>query len=295
MSNLMSACLLIAVTTASAQNRTPPCAGPNGAGPNSTNYYGGANPCASVRRPAEPPPYVVPSTPPPLGVAPEQQAAADQIWNRASALLDQNRYRDAMPLLFRCGNMGDRRCQATLGIRFQDGTGVKTNDRAAAYWFSAAAAQGHRASQYALGGMYELGQGGLPKDMKKATGLYIKSANQGFDLAQYALGIQYELGQEVPRSRAKAIQLLRQANVEYSPWMAQVLADPKTPARFANENAFGNYLAGLRNAAFAAAWKKAQAASFGSGGGGDDAISRFIRFSDRQYARCGAIQGGSCP
>ena len=40
----------------------------------------------------------------------------------------------------------------------------------------------------------------------------------------------------------------------YSPWRAQVLSDPKTPAKFADERAFGNYLASLRNAEFAAAW-----------------------------------------
>jgi len=239
--------------------------------------------------------YTVPSAPPPLGVPPAQQAEADQLVNRAFGLMDANQNRQAFPLLLKAGNMGDKRAQATLGICFQDGKGVKANARAAAYWYSAAAAQGHRAAQYALGGMYEFGVGGLPKDMKKATELYIKSANQGFDLAQYALGIQYELGQEVPRSRAKAIQLLRQANVEYSPWMAQVLADPKTPAKFADETAFGNYLASLRNAAFAASWAKAQAATASGIGVGDDPIARMIRSNERNYFKCGASPGGYCP
>jgi hypothetical protein len=157
-------------------------------------------------------------------------------------------------------NMGDKRAQATLGILYQDGHGVKADDRAAAYWFSAAAAQGHRASEYALGGMYEEGEGGLPKDLAKATELYIKSANQGFDLAQEAIGIQYELGEGVPRNRPKAIALLRASGD--AQWLADVLANPRTPARFADERAFGNYLASLRNAEFAASWAKAQA-SFG--------------------------------
>ncbi|HLJ49213.1 MAG TPA: hypothetical protein VKU01_24540 [Bryobacteraceae bacterium] len=186
-----------------------------------------------------PPAYVVPSTPPPLGVPREQQALAEQLWQRAASLINRDQYRAAMPLLFQCGNLGDRRCQATLGIRFQDGSGVKANDRAAAYWFSAAAAQGHRAAQYALGGMYEEGEGGLPQDLHKATELYIKSANQGFDRAQIALGIQYELGQEVPRSRTKAIELLRASDDQDGKWIAGVLANPRTPARFADPKAFG--------------------------------------------------------
>jgi len=147
--------------------------------------------------PAPPPEihFVVPSTPPPLGVPGGQQAAANRLWQYASGLLDRNRYRDAYPLLMKAANMGDKRAQATLGILYQDGHGVKADDRAAAYWFSAAAAQGHRASEFALGGMYEEGEGGLPKDPAKATELYIKSANQGFDMAQEAIGIQYELGE----------------------------------------------------------------------------------------------------
>ena len=212
--------------------------------------------------PAPPPEihFVVPSTPPPLGVPGGQQAAANRLWQYASGLLDRNRYRDAYPLLMKAANMGDKRAQATLGILYQDGHGVKADDRAAAYWFSAAAAQGHRASQFALGGMYEEGEGGLPKDPAKATELYIKSANQGFDMAQEAIGIQYELGERVPRDRRKAIALLRASGD--GQWIADALENPRAPARFADERAFGNYLASLRNAEFAASWAKAQA-SFG--------------------------------
>jgi TPR repeat protein len=123
----------------------------------------------------------VPSSPPPLGVAPAQQAQAEQLWQQGASLDNQNRFRDAIPVLIRAANMGHPKAQATLGILFQNGQGVRANDQAAAYWFSAAAAQGHRAAEYALGGMYEEGEGGLPNDLKRATELYIKSANQGLE------------------------------------------------------------------------------------------------------------------
>jgi hypothetical protein len=152
--------------------------------------------------------------------------------------------------------MGDRRAEATLGIRYQDGDGVNPNDHAAAYWFGLAAAQGHRASQYALGGMYLEGEGGLPKDLTKATELLIKSANQGYDKAQLALGISFEFGEGVPRDRAKAIALIRQSGLAEE--ITSVLASPRTPKSFVNEDAFGAYLSSLRNARIAASWAQSR-------------------------------------
>jgi len=200
--------------------------------------------------------FPIPSTPPPMGVPPAQREEADQLWQRAVALLDRNDARDAMPVLYRCALMGDRRAEATLGIRYQDGDGVKADDYAAAYWFGLAAAQGHRASQYALGGMYLEGEGGLPRDLAKATELLIKSANQGYDKAQLALGISYEFGEGVPRDRAKAIALIRQSALADE--IASVLASPRTPKSFVNEDAFGAYLCSLRNAQIAASWAQSR-------------------------------------
>jgi hypothetical protein len=219
--------------------------------------------------PPPPPPFqfVVPSAPPPLGVPPAQQAAADQLWQQADGLLNRNRKADALQVLLKAANMGHPRAQALLGIMFQDGTGVKADDRAAAYWFKAAAAQGHRGAEYALAGMYFDGDGGLPKDPAKATQLLIQSANQGLGQAQYAIAFQYEVGDGVPRDRQKAIALFRASGDGV--WIADVLADPKTPGHFTNEVAFGDYLAGLRNAEFAASWAKARAALPSGGGGGN--------------------------
>jgi TPR repeat protein len=209
--------------------------------------------------------FSIPSAPPPKGVSPAQRAEAEQLWQRAVVLLDRNQPREAMPVLYRCALMGDRRAEATLGIRYQDGDGVKADDHAAAYWFGLAAAQGHRASEYALAGMYLEGEGGLPKDMGKATDLLFKSADQGFDKAQLALGISYEFGEAVPRNRAKAIALIRKSGL--SDEIASVLENPRTPKSFASEDAFGAYLNGLRNAQVAAAWAQSRASrgSFSKG------------------------------
>ncbi len=215
-------------------------------------------------RPVPPPSYPIPATPPPAGVAPAQQAQADQIWNRAVDLLDSNP-KDAMPLLYQCALMGDKRCEATMGIRFQDGDVIKADDHAAAYWFGLAVAQGHRASQYALAGMYQEGEGGLPHDDAKATELLIKSANQGYFKAQYALAFQYEIGDGVPRSRQKAIELFRASGDGIA--IADALADPNAPASFKDMIAFARYLSSLRNAEEAASWQ-AWLDTLPKGGGG---------------------------
>ena len=101
--------------------------------------------------------------------------------------------------------------------------------------------------------MYQEGEGGLPKDDRKATELMIKSANQGYFKAQYALAFQYEIGDGVPRDRQKAIELFRASGDGIA--IADALSDPRAPARFADMIAFARYLSSLRNAEEAASWQ----------------------------------------
>jgi hypothetical protein len=226
---------------------------------------------------------------PPLGgVPPEQRAAAEELWTRAVGLIDRNDYRSAIPLLLQAGRMGHARAQSTLSIAYQDGNGVRADDRAAAHWFGLAANQGHRAAQYALAAMYEEGEGGLPKNVTKARELYALSARQGFDKAQMVMGIAYEFGRGVPRSRPKAILLLRQSGRGST--VADVLANPRTPASFADEAVFAAYLAKLRNAEIAASW--ARAAAHLNSGGGEEWKSSLGNVLYRQWQASG---GGGDP
>lgn len=235
--------------------------------------------------------YPIPAAPPPP-ISPQQQAQADQLWTRANALLDQNKFREGMQLVHQCALLGDRRCESTMGIHFQDGDWLKGSDPKAAYWFGLAAAQGHRAAEYALGGMYEEGEGGLTKDFKKATELYIKSANQGYDKAQLVMGLQYEVGDGVPRNRQKAIELLRACGDSEAVWVASVLTNPKTPARFASFQALGDYLSGLHNAEIAAAWARGQAGLPNGGGGNIMAIIKAGQYRAAGGSNTGQTQGG---
>ena len=192
-------------------------------------------------------------TVPASSLTPAQRAEAERLWERSLTLIDRNIYREAIPLLLQAGRLSHARAQATLGIAYQDGNGVRRDDAAAAHWFGLAAAQGHRASQYALAGMYEEGDGGLKKDRAKARELYLLSANQGFDKAQMEVGMAYEVGDGMPRSRERAIQMLRASGLGKG--IANVLASKETPARFADLQALGAYLkklADIENAKVAA-------------------------------------------
>jgi TPR repeat protein len=185
-----------------------------------------------------------------IGTAQGPRGSAEDLWQRAVALIDRTDYRDAIPLLQQAGKMGHAKAQATLGIAYQDGNGVHADNRAAAYWFGLAAAQGHRASEYALGGMYEEGEGGLPRDARKAGQLYLASARQGFDKAELIVGVNYLTGDDgFPNDRQPAIIWLRKAaqNSRFARDLLVVLSDRSAPASFANIAALGAYLTKLRN------------------------------------------------
>jgi TPR repeat protein len=212
------------------------------------------------------------SSVPASSLTPAERADGERMWQRASTLIERNNYRDAMPLLLQAGRLGNARAQATLGIAYQDGNGVRRDDAAAAHWFALAAAQGHRASQYALAGMYEEGDGGLTRDRQKARDLYLLSANQGFDKAQMEMGMAYEVGDGVPRSRPRAIQMLRASGLGNG--IANILSSTQTPAQFASVQALGAYVRRLADEENAKAAARAATSNGGNGPGLGQTIDR---------------------
>ena len=66
-------------------------------------------------------------------------------------------------------------------------------------------AKGNKAAQYQLGMMYEDGQLGLKKSIKRAAKLYELSAVQGYGPAQFNLGVCYEHGSGVKMDKKKAL------------------------------------------------------------------------------------------
>jgi TPR repeat protein len=78
--------------------------------------------------------------------------------------------------------------EARLGsILLQQSEGVAERQAEALKWLRSAAAKGHPDAQYNLGVCYRRGLG-VPKNRKKAQGLYLRAAEQGQASAQLALG-----------------------------------------------------------------------------------------------------------
>jgi TPR repeat protein len=148
---------------------------------------------------------------------------------------------------------GDADALTRLGIVYHNGDGVRPDLKAAAHCFQLAAATGDRAAQYELGTMYRLGEGGLPRDDRRAIDLYTRSARQDFEPANLALGVDYELGEGIPRSRSQAIRYLQRAGADGT-FLADALASGTSPARFDGALALGNYLTQLARSPVAAGW-----------------------------------------
>jgi TPR repeat protein len=67
------------------------------------------------------------------------------------------------------------------------------------------AADGDAESQFALGGFYERGQGGLPQDYAESAEWYRKAAEQDHHAAQLYLGLHYAQGNGVEQDLVQAL------------------------------------------------------------------------------------------
>ena len=76
---------------------------------------------------------------------------------------------------------------------------------------SKAAAQGHAQAQYSLGVLYQNGTG-VTKDDAIAASWYLQSARQGYVQAQYNLAVMYQLGTGVQADPVEALAWLILAN-----------------------------------------------------------------------------------
>jgi TPR repeat protein len=63
-----------------------------------------------------------------IGTGPGPRGSAEDLWQRAVALIDRNNYRDAILLLQQSGKMGHAKAQANLGIAYRDGNGVRMDN-----------------------------------------------------------------------------------------------------------------------------------------------------------------------
>jgi hypothetical protein len=83
---------------------------------------------------------------------------------------------------------GDVVAQHNLGVRYENGEGLRRDYTEALKWYRKAAESGYAPSQNNLGNMYAEGIG-VEKDNQEARKWYLKAAEQGLARAQYNLGI----------------------------------------------------------------------------------------------------------
>lgn len=226
--------------------------------------------------------------------------STEQLYQWGARVNASRQYAQAAAIFWTCSNLGDARCATALGLMYQQGRGVAVNVERELKYIGIGAAAGNRGAEYTVGVWYDDGEV-LPHDAAKAFSWYMRSAQHNFATAQTRVGIAYEFGDGTARSRATAIQWLMKAAMQgdgFSRVLADTLRNPRTPARFRDEDALAAYMRGISTAAIARAWPKVPA----SGG-----ISKAIDDQERKR-NAGILEatgrgsegeqcrnGGSCP
>lgn len=108
-------------------------------------------------------------------------------------------------------NSGYPPAQWALGFLYEKGQGTQANITEAVSWYRKAAEQGLPGAQLALGGLYERGQGVAQSD-SEAFSLFSKAADRGYPPAIVALGSMYERGKGTPKDATKAFELYKKAS-----------------------------------------------------------------------------------
>ena len=105
-----------------------------------------------------------------------------------TSVLEQNYSKKSLEELLPLAEQSDAEAQYNLGVRYENGRGVRKNQQKAFWWWRVAAEHGHPQAQYNLGLMYSNGEG-VPEDYQEARKWYRLAAEQGDATAQYQLGI----------------------------------------------------------------------------------------------------------
>jgi TPR repeat protein len=100
-------------------------------------------------------------------------------------------------------NRGDAQAQWVLGNAYMSGHGVPQDDREAARWYKAAAAQSLAAAEVSLGYLYEQGRG-VTKDSRQAFRFFQAAALGGDPIGENNLASLYEHGYGTRRKPTEA-------------------------------------------------------------------------------------------
>lgn len=141
-----------------------------------------------------------------LGLVPAAWAA--QGGGRCVPLYNKGDFAHAYSVCHRDAGLGDPGAQFILGRMFEQGEGVKRDEKRALAWYLKAARQGYDFAQYYVGHMYYKGLG-TKRDYHEAYLWTLKAAHQGFVPAYYNLGLQYQYGDGVKQNPVQAVSWYR--------------------------------------------------------------------------------------
>jgi TPR repeat protein len=101
----------------------------------------------------------------------------------------------AVSLWRKSAEQGDPAAQYALGWMYESGQGVAIDIKQATYWYKEAASQNNVAAQYVLASIYDKGTGA-----ERAVIWYLKAANQGNAESQFQLALHYQDGNGTPQN-----------------------------------------------------------------------------------------------
>jgi len=109
-------------------------------------------------------------------------------------LYKEGRYEEALSAIHKAAAEGGKEAQHQLCVMFKRGQGMKAPDAGEAYaWCKKSAAQGYGPAEHEMASSLQTGWG-VAKDPATALDYYMKASKQGVPEAQYALGLLYEFG-----------------------------------------------------------------------------------------------------
>ncbi|WP_354624386.1 tetratricopeptide repeat protein [Psychromonas sp. MME2] len=126
-------------------------------------------------------------------------AYANPNFDKAYKAIEAGNYRLAHDLWLHLAVNGDPAAQYAIGWLYESGQGVEKNLQQAIQWYTKAAEQNHVAAQYILATMYDNGQG-VDVNPSEAVKWYLKAAQQGDAIAQYQMGDHFKKGNGVKQN-----------------------------------------------------------------------------------------------
>lgn len=106
----------------------------------------------------------------------------------------EQKYDEALPLIRQAAASGSKEAQYQLCRMYKHGQGMAAPDAGEAYvWCKKSAEQGYGPAEHEIASSLQTGWG-VAKDPAGALEYYLKASKQGVPEAQYALGLLYEFG-----------------------------------------------------------------------------------------------------